>query len=397
MVNSPTSIVVLLMAIVLLTFTYTSVCADGEVLPWGVERIRAYCVWDNNHDMTVDAGACAGQYVGVAIIDSGIDYYVNYSNKVYHPDLADNIAEGKGFRYYMGQIQELADYEDLDGHGTLVAGTIVAVDNSIGVIGTAPKAEIYTLKTVAWDYREVVAAINWVVQNINIYNIKIISISLGLDNNYTEFRQACDNAYAAGVLLIAAAGNDNGPVNYPAAYDSVIAVGAVYPNDTRYEYSNFGSELEFVAPGVNISSTGLNEGYATDTGTSFACPHVTGAAALIFSSKIDPAYDADNDCKWDNVEVRQKLQDTALDLGDTGKDDYYGYGLVNAWYANQRPPGDVNTDHHVNYLDAIIVSAAFGSEPGDPNWDPRADITINNIVNYLDSIIVGDHFGETDP
>jgi subtilisin family serine protease len=162
--------------------------------------------------------------------------------------------------------------------------------------------------------------------------------------------------------------------------------------------SNYGFELELVAPGVNINSTWPGDTYKVDTGTSYAVSHVTGVAALIYASKIDPEYDFfDGDGEWDNVEVRKKLDDTALDLGSLGKDVYYGYGLVNAWYANQRPPGDVNSDHYVNIKDVTIVSAAYGSKPGEPNWDPRADINIDNHVNIKDMVIVQSNFGKSDP
>jgi subtilisin family serine protease len=160
--------------------------------------------------------------------------------------------------------------------------------------------------------------------------------------------------------------------------------------------------LELVAPGVNINSTANpNEYpytlYMVDTGASFAAPHVAGVAALIYASKIDPDYDRNGDGYWENDEVRQKLRDTALDLGDPEWDEYYGYGLVNAWYATQRPPADINTDYKVNYRDLYILAYAYGSRPGDPNWDPRADITINNEVDYADLYILAKNYGKTDP
>jgi len=362
----------------------------------GVGRIRANCVWDNNGDGIVDPNAYAGQYVRIAVIDSGIDYYVaDNGTKVFHPDLADNVAGGLGFRWNGVEVEEESDYHDAWGHGTMVAGVIAAVNNGQGIIGTAPKVRIYALESYTFNQEEFAAAINWSILN----GIRIICMAADWSTSNPDLRAACDNAYAQGVLLFDAAGNFNSPVEnyYPVAYDSVVAVGATYPNDTRWELSNYGPKLEFAAPGFNISSTSLHRGYATDDGTSYACPHVAGAATLMLSSKVDPSYDFNQNNHWDNIEARKKLQNTTLDLGNPGKDDYYGYGLVNAWYANQRPPGDVNNDRYVNIKDAIIVGVAFGSKPGDPNWDPRADIIIDNIVNIKDSVIVGSNFGKHDP
>jgi hypothetical protein len=116
------------------------------------------------------------------------------------------------------------------------------------------------------NYREVVVAISWAVNN----GIRIISMSLGYSTDYSQLRQAVDNAYAAGALLIAAAGFYT--MKYPAKYSSVIAVGAVYSDGTRPSWSPTGSELELVAPGVDINSTWVGGGYGVDSGTSMAAP-----------------------------------------------------------------------------------------------------------------------------
>jgi len=383
---------------VLAAFAGSQFAAYGsEILPSGVERIHAQCVWDNNRDLVVDQGANAGQNVTIAVIDSGVDYYINGTGqKVYHPDLRNNIAGGLGFQYrwQTGLVDEVEDYEDEDGHGTHVAGIIAAVDNDIGVIGVAPKVEIYALKLYTRDYREVLAAIDWAVD----HGIRIISMSFDFSSDPPGLHAACDYANNNGVFLVAAAGNAGiNSIAYPARYDSVIAVGAIYSNGTRWNWSNTGPELDYVAPGVNILSTFLNEGYAVDSGTSMAVPHVTGTAALVMASKMDPDYDFNGDGIWHNSAVLLKFQEWVLDLGPSGWDSEYGSGLVNAWGNCQRPAGDINNDLRCNILDAIIVSGAYNSRPGSPKWDPRADLDINNVVNILDAIIISDNFGEIDP
>lgn len=374
-----------------------TVCGS-EFLPWGVERLHAQCVWDNNRDLIVDEGANAGQNVTVAVIDTGVDYTNYTGHPVYHPDLRGNIAGGLGFRYKWQEnvTVEVGDYDDEIGHGTFVAGVIAAADNDVGLLGAAPKVEIYALKLCSSPVvalQEVVAAIEWAVDN----GIRIISMSFYCASSSVLF-EACACAYNEGVLLIAAAGNAGADViDYPARYSSVTAVGAVYPNDTRWEWSNTGPELDYVAPGVNITSTFLNEGYAADDGTSFAVPHVAGAAALVMASKTDWDYELNYDGIWQNLEVLQMFQDRALDLGPDEWDQEYGFGLVNAWRSCQRPQGDINNDLRCNVLDAIVVGNAFGSRPGSPRWDPRADLDINNVVNILDSTIIAENFGKVDP
>lgn len=129
-------------------------------------------------------------------------------------------------------------------------------------------------------------------------------------------------------------------------------------------------------------------------------------ATLVFNSKLDPDYDYNNNNQWDINEVWAKLIDTALDLGDEGRDYEYGWGLVNAWYSNQRPTADiagsttdptVPPDGRVNYKDLYVLLHAYGSYPGHPNWDIRADITIDNHVNYKDQYILLANYGKIDP
>jgi subtilisin family serine protease len=384
--------------------------ARGKVpLSWGVERIRAYCVWDNdNWNMTdpwdVDAGANAGQNTIIAVIDTGVDYYTDDQYQIhYHPDLAPNIAGGKGFAFYAGQLHIVNDHQDTTGHGTRVIGVIAATvngtgANASGIVGAAPQTRIYVLKYFGGLVEEVVAAIYYAV---DVLDANIISMSWGYDYPDSRLFDACNYAYNHGALLFAASGNENRTIHeYPALYDSVEAVGATCQDDSRWSFSDYGPKLCFVAPGFEINTTHGNTtqhfSYAVVSGTSFAAPYAVAAAALIWTSKPDPGGGFGS--QWTNVGVYQKMRTNGtLDLWPTGRDNDTGWGLVNAWLSNQRPIGDINNDLRVSGDDVALAQYAFGSYPGHPRWDPRADMNINNRVDGTDVAWICRHFGESDP
>jgi len=315
-----------------------------EELPWGVDRIDAAVVHPYNK----------GTGVKVAIIDTGIDYN--------HPDLDANYKGGYDF------VNDDAFPMDDNGHGTHCAGIVAAEDNKEGVIGVAPEAWLYAVKvldrTGSGYTSDVISGIQWAITN----KMDVISMSLGSDYYNSALQAACDAAYDAGVLVVAAAGNDYqrrgrtevDTVDYPARYDSVIAVGATDNTDTKASWSSTGSALELAAPGVSIYSTYWDNTYATGSGTSMACPHVTGTAALVFASSIDPAHDLDGDGAWDAGEVRKRLQDTADDLGSVGWDGWYGYGLIDADEAAAAPSVDTTppTISDLTPADGALINSA---------------------------------------
>lgn len=269
---------------------------------WGVKRIGAGIVHDDGNK---------GTGIKVAIIDTGIDYN--------HPDLDANYVGGYDF------VNNDSDPMDDNGHGTHCAGIIAAEDNDTGVVGVAPEAKLYAVKVLnqygKGSYSDVVAALEWSVDN----GMQVTSNSYGSAGNPGEtVKQAFDNAYAAGVLSIAAAGNNyhSSPdtVIYPARYDSVVAISATDSSDYLASFSSAGPAVELAAPGVNVYSTIPGNSYGTKSGTSMACPHVSGTAALVLAS--NPS--------WANSQIRAQLGDTAEDLGVPGRDTWYGYGLVDA-------------------------------------------------------------------
>jgi subtilisin family serine protease len=167
---------------------------------------------------------------------------------------------------------------------------------------------------------EVIAGIEWAVDN----GMHLANMSLGTNWESTALNDACDAALAAGLILVAAAGNDGTAVDFPAAYDSVIAVAAVDSNDNVPFFSSRGIEIDVAAPGVSILSTYAGGGYATDDGTSMAAPHVTGALALRISEDLMSGGIGDLDF------YMTELCFTADDLGSAGPDPLSGCGLVDA-------------------------------------------------------------------
>lgn len=248
-----------------------------------------------------------GKGVKIAILDTGI------SN---HSDL--NVVGG------VSTVDYTTSYQDDHGHGTHVAGIIGAKDNNTGITGIAPNAELYAVKVMNQNSEafnaDVIEGIQWAIDN----DMDIINMSIGLNRENVEMKELLDEAYNKGILIVASAGNygnasatDNS-VMYPAKYDSVIAVGAVDQTKSRWTKSSTGSAVEVVAPGVDVISTYVNNQFAKTSGTSQAAPFVSGLLALYKEAYPEKS----------NVEIRSMLQENTEDLGVTGRDSEYGFGLV---------------------------------------------------------------------
>jgi len=327
---------------------------DEYVSSWGVQHIGA----DIAH-----ASGNKGTGVKVAVIDTGIDYT--------HEDLEGNYRGGYDFVF-----DDNDPFDDSTrSHGTHVAGIIAGEENGFGIIGVAPEAELYAVKVLdgggfgalSW----ITAGIEWAIEN----NMDIINMSLE-GPHMQSLQDICDIAYNSGVLPVAAAGNQNGgPVRYPGAYDSVIAVTGTDADDERAYFSNIGPEVELAAPGESILSTCSltvqncvdSGGYRVLSGTSQAAPHVTGTAALFLTSDLQ---DMNGDGTINHEDVRQALQATATDLGMPGRDTIFGFGLVDAAEAENEPLSItlIRTSGSPAAQDAETVLLSGG----------RYEITINN-------------------
>jgi subtilisin len=274
---------------------------QAETVPAGIAQIKAPAAWDTTR----------GKGIKVAVLDTGIDFN--------HPDLAANYKGGVSF------VPTESSAMDFNRHGTHCAGTIAAALNGEGVVGVAPAAYLYAVKVLsgsgsgAWS--NLIAGLDWCINN----GIHIASMSLGASSAPTAVQTMCDLAWSRGVLLVAAAGNSGGAVGAPAKYPSVIAVSAIGTGNAIASFSCRGPEIELCAPGVNVLSSVPGGGYGTLSGTSMACPHVSGAAALAWSThRFAP------DGLAHNVVIRRLLAATADNLGNPGRDELFGFGRVDA-------------------------------------------------------------------
>lgn len=259
-----------------------------------------------------------GRGIVVAILDTGCNYH--------NLDLKDRIIGGYNFTKESGG--DVTSFEDFNGHGTHVAGTIAASLNDVGIVGVAPEVSLLILKVLdsrgsgtvdslvsAIDY-----AVNWTGPNNQ--RVNILSLSLGLTSSKDNLHNAIKKAIANDIAVVVASGNEGDgdlstdEYSYPAAYEEVIAVGATNNNNEVANFTNTNKEVDIYAPGVDIKSTYLNKDYASLSGTSMAVPHVTGALALLINK-----YEKLKNSKPKESELFKYLMrhTTKVQIGDYGE------------------------------------------------------------------------------
>jgi len=285
---------------------------------WYLERINIAGAWDKTvgNSQTV-----------IAVIDTGING--NHEDLVGRlwintKEIPDNGRDddGNGFVDDYRGYNFLANNNDLSdphGHGTGAASIVAAAtNNAIGMAGINWQARLMVLKALnaagSGDYSTVASAIRYAADN----GASLINMSFGTDIDSSILRQAVNYAVAKGVILVAAAGNTRGGVSYPAAYENVIAVGAVDKSNQKPSFANFGSALNVVAPGVDIlvADHRGNSNYSLASGTSFSTAQVSGVLSLVLSLK-----------KLSVTEAISLLHSSARSLGDTN---LFGQGLLDA-------------------------------------------------------------------
>ncbi len=300
---------------------------------WGISAIEAPKAWNTTHGR---------EDVLVAVIDSGIDTNI--------PELARSMwtntgeipnngvdDDGNG---YVDDIHGW-DFRDDDNdsltgskmhwHGTFVASIIASWPNENGIVGVAPGVRLMDIRFLdsrnlfyGSDWRKFAAAIDYAVQNgADIINLSVYSNS----KPPSYFESAVNRAVEEGVILVGIAGNEGtSQVSYPARSPSVIAVSAVDRSNHLASFSNHGIEVDIASPGDKITSLFPGGIVGTSSGTSFAAAFVSGTLALILSANPQIT----------GSEALSILKKAAVDLGTTGQDCYFGFGMVNAGFAVSR-------------------------------------------------------------
>ncbi|MGY4688455.1 S8 family serine peptidase [Salibacterium sp. K-3] len=274
--------------------------AVDDLENWGLEDVKVPDAWDEN---------VTGADVEVAVVDTGIS--------TSHPSL--DVADG------YSAVSYTDSYNDDNGHGSHTAGIIGAYQPSAGLMGVAPDVELTAVKVLdengSGALSQVLSGLEWAIEE----EVDIINMSFGTLTDSSSMKAMLDEAYESGIIVTSASGNrgegedeDTDRVEFPARYDSVIAVGAVDENHERAYFSASGDAVELSAPGVDIVSTYEGSSYGPLSGTSMATPFVSGAFAL-----LKEAYP-----EKEGPELRKMLQEEAVDLGPDGRDDRYGYGLL---------------------------------------------------------------------
>lgn len=299
---------------------------------WGVSLPSQWGLAMINADDAYNAGLInqfPARQVIVAVLDTGI--------KTDHPDLTGMTITGRNI---LNPAAAPFDDELDGGHGTHVAGIIAAnTHNGAGIAGTAYCNTSWTAKILLMPVKildefgegndaDTDAGIRWAADN----GANVINISLGGPQQSEVLQKAVNYAYGKGCVVVAAAGNNNGPVWYPAACSNAIAVAATDGADSRVSYSNYG-KIDVSAPGDDIwSCTNWDTfsttlpAYYSESGTSFAAPFVSGLSALLMLkySGITPD------------EVRAILERSSTDIGATGYDMYTGWGRIDVLKALNR-------------------------------------------------------------
>lgn len=303
-----------------------------------LKQIRAEAAWD----------VVTSAEMVIAIVDTGVD--------LTHPDLEDRLVPG------FNLVKPGTDPMDDNGHGTNVAGVIAsAADNDKGTAGLLWQSRIMPVKALEADGNgdedKLGEGIRYAVQ----HGAKIVVLSLGLNKYSSYMERVVQEAENAGVLLVAASGNEGNVVKYPAAYDTVLAVGGVGSDNTVESKSNKGPELDLVAPWVVFTTT-LGGGYDFRDGTSMAAPQAAGAAALAWTVRpeLKPA------------EVRNLLRQTAQSIGGTGWTPDSGYGMLRVDRAvMEAPKWDIyEPNNRQSAAKAISSNKSIHAymEPGEEDW-----------------------------
>lgn len=306
-----------------------------------------------------------GQPVIVAVVDTGVDFS--------HPDLAGTAwhpADAKSRdRFGWNFVDNNADTRDNNGHGTVVAGIIAArPHDGDGLVGINPRASIMAVKVTDYNNRGDSATLASGIRYATDHGARVINVSIGGKVLTRHEQAALDYAAGKGALVVVAAGNGGIDIAdfSPAGLKNVIAVAAIGPDNKRAAFSNWGGNISLAAPGADIlslralntdlmlyedrsykpGSAFVGAGYYHVSGTSFAAPIVSGAAALLFS--FNPSLTAE--------QVKRMLLNSARDIDGIGVDQFVGYGLLDVAAAIAADPA--------YFIDASIAGVSIAQDGG---------------------------------
>lgn len=284
--------------------------------------------------------------VKIEVLDSGVSY-------------TDDINIQSSVNLVPGEEEVSPMFVDANGHGTGIAGLIGAKDNNDGIKGVYPNAEIYSVKALDENLKSplsrIVEGIYWGIDN----DMDIINMSFGTSVNTDVLHEAVKAAADAGIILIAAAGNtEHQNVNYPAAYNEVIAVGSINAEGELAELTSTGTQLELLAPGEQVFTTGLFYGTIGVSGTSIATAQVTGTAAMLKAK--DKTKSADF--------IRGLLKASSKEVAGTGA------GLIDYNYAL-----DIYDEYANSYIAGENIDNEFENTEEIPDYSEDADVVVEGL------------------
>ncbi len=330
---------------------------DPRYIPdqWNLRKVRANQAWD------VEKGSDS---LTIAVIDTGVDYN--------HPDISSRCVPG--YDYYNGDPNPMDDH----GHGTMVASVAAATtNNSYVMAGMCWYGKIMPLKAFNSRGEGTLDAIIQSIYHAANNGANIINMSFVSSDYSAELQTAIDYAYARGLLMFAAVGNQGSTqINYPAGCAHVCGVGSTDYYDNHSSFSNHNSTVDLVAPGEGYGPLinnilgllpGSKYGYAS--GTSLSTPHAVGAALLVWSHY--PLLTGD--------QVEDLLEDYAVDLGTVGRDDYYGYGRLDVYATLARIKVEIDSPQPYSFPSSGWVTATATTESG-------GDITSMEL--WVDGVLV---------
>lgn len=287
---------------------------QSQTLDWGMVKLNI---------PTLHSSGITGKGIKVAVIDT-------YCNPA-HPDMGGAIVKSINVTSEAYTVPQ-------NGHGQGTCGIIGARNNDTGVLGVAPDCQIVAIKAMreagSGDMNEIIAGVDAAIAE----GVQIINMSLGTSTDVPQLKAAITRATAAGIFVVCSAGNagQTDSVMYPAKYDNTIAVAASNTSGKISAFSSMGWAVDLAAPGERVLTCWKDNSYSTVSGTSFSAPYVSGCIALLLSAKL--------------AVTLERLEDTAIDLEEPGKDTKAGYGLISPtgyitkYTPATPPPPPPNTD-----------------------------------------------------